>query len=185
MELRALIAEAVDAVRVSAPDRTITLVAPAPVTVLGDASRLRQVVDNLLMNAVRHTPAASPVETRVWSTGGHAMFDVVDHGRGIPAEDAEKIFEPFHRSDPSRARATGGVGLGLAIVSAIAKAHDGAVGVDATDGGGATFWVRLPLAPVTANGSVAPEATAGADAAADVVPAPGASPQRSPQPGRR
>jgi two-component system OmpR family sensor kinase len=169
VELRAVMAEAVDAVRVAAPDRRVTFVAPQPVAVLGDASRLRQVVDNLLTNAVRHTPASSPIEVRLWAAGPSAVFDVVDHGPGIAPEDAEKIFEPFHRSDPSRARATGGVGLGLAIVSAIAKAHDGEVGVTPTEGGGATFWMRMPVAPpaeakaATPNGSApahSPEAAA-------------------------
>jgi two-component system OmpR family sensor kinase len=146
VELRAIVEEAVDAVRVTEPDTAFTVIAPAPVTVLGDAGRLRQVVDNLLVNAVRHTPPSSPVQVRTWSTGDAAILDVIDHGNGIAPQDREKIFEPFHRADPSRARATGGVGLGLAIVSAIAEAHGGKVGVVDTEGGGATFWVRLPLA---------------------------------------
>ncbi|HYA67854.1 MAG TPA: HAMP domain-containing sensor histidine kinase [Acidimicrobiales bacterium] len=149
VDLREVAEQAVDAMRVAAPESNLTLVAPTPVTVLGDASRLRQVVDNLLTNAVRHAPATSPVQVRTWSTGAAAILDVIDHGPGIPHEDREKIFEPFHRADPSRARATGGVGLGLAIVSAIAQAHNGEVGVVDTEGGGATFWVRLPLAVTT------------------------------------
>jgi two-component system OmpR family sensor kinase len=154
VDLRAIVEEAVDAARAATPGSTFTVIAPAPVTVLGDAGRLRQVVDNLLTNAVRHAPASGPVQVRTWSAGTAAILDVIDHGPGIPEEDREKIFEPFHRSDPSRARATGGVGLGLAIVSAIAQAHDGAVGVVDTEGGGATFWVRLPLA-VAADGAAA------------------------------
>ena len=146
VELRAVAEDAVAALRVAAPERTVTYVAPEPTWVLGDASRLRQVVDNLLTNAVRYTPAASPIEVRVWPAGPAAILDVIDHGPGIAPGERDRIFEPFHRSDPSRARATGGVGLGLAIVSAIAQAHEGEVGVVDTDGGGATFWMRLPLA---------------------------------------
>ena len=81
---------------------------------------------------------------------------VADEGPGIAAADRDHIFEPFHRADPSRARATGGVGLGLAIVSAIATAHGGTVGVDSEPGSGATFWVRLPLAAVEAPPPVGP-----------------------------
>ena len=153
MDLRTVAEEAVAAAGVAATDRSVVLQAPAPVPVLGDASRLRQVIDNLLTNAVRYTPAGSPIEVRVWSAGSAAVLDVVDHGPGIEADERAGIFEPFHRSDPSRARATGGVGLGLAIVSAIAKAHDGEVGVADTPGGGATFWIRIPSAPVEGPGA--------------------------------
>jgi signal transduction histidine kinase len=82
-------------------------------------------------------------------------IEVTDHGQGIPVEERERIFEPFHRADPSRSRSSGGAGLGLAIVSAIARAHGGAVGVtsdgaaDVTSNGaaGATFWIRIPREP--------------------------------------
>ena len=157
VDLREVVEEAVTAARVAAPDRPISLLAPAPVPVLGDNSRLRQVIDNLLTNAVRYTPAASPIEVRVWSTGPAAVLDVIDHGPGIEPDERTGIFEPFHRSDPSRARATGGVGLGLAIVSAIAKAHDGEVGVADTPGGGATFWMRLPSAPPPGGSAASPD----------------------------
>jgi two-component system, OmpR family, sensor kinase len=148
---------AVDAARAVDPGRPITLVANGAVSVTGDADRLRQVVDNLLGNAERHTPAGTPVEVRVRSDGPWAWLEVADRGPGIPPEEQTRIFEPFHRADPSRARATGGVGLGLAIVSAIARAHGGDVGVATNPASappetapGALFWVRLPLA---ANGS--------------------------------
>jgi len=160
VDLRDVVEEAVAAARVAAPDRPVSLLAPAPVAVLGDAGRLRQVIDNLLTNALRYTPAGTPIEVRAWSAGPVAVLDVIDHGPGIEPGERVGIFEPFHRSDPSRARATGGVGLGLAIVSAIAKAHDGEVGVVDTPGGGATFWMRLPgtpadLPPADTNGHAA------------------------------
>ena len=118
---------------------------------MGDADRLRQVVDNLLSNAVQHTPDGLPVDVRVSTETATACLEVSDRGPGIALEEQAHIFEPFHRADPTRARATGGVGLGLSIVSAIAHAHGGSVGVvsDPTpDNGrrGATFWVRIPLA---------------------------------------
>jgi two-component system OmpR family sensor kinase len=131
VELTAVVAAAVDAGRVKAPDRRITFTPSTPVTVVGDAHRLRQVVDNLIANAIAHTPAAGPVAVDVRAEGGDtAVLTVADQGPGIAPEERAHIFEPFHRADPSRARATGGVGLGLAIVSAIAHAHGGSVGVD-------------------------------------------------------
>ncbi len=158
VELTAVVAAAVDAGRVKAPDRQVTFSPSAPVVVVGDANRLRQVVDNLVANAISHTPAGTPIAVDVRADGDTALLTVADRGPGIAPEERPHIFEPFHRADPSRARATGGVGLGLAIVSAIALAHGGSVGVDSdapapvpapgaeAPGPGATFWVRLPLA---------------------------------------
>jgi two-component system OmpR family sensor kinase len=151
VDLSAIVSGAVDAARLRAPERVISLVAPGPVGVIGDADRLRQVVDNLLTNALLHTPEGSPVDVRLSTETFTACLEVSDRGPGIPVEAQADIFEPFHRADPTRARATGGVGLGLSIVSAIAHAHGGTVGVvsdPASDNGhgGATFWVRIPLA---------------------------------------
>ena len=151
VELTGVAAAAVDAARVKAPDRTVTFAPLPPVVVTGDDNRLRQVIDNLLTNAINHTPAGTPIDVGVRTDGTTALVTVADQGPGIAAEDRDHIFEPFHRADPSRARATGGVGLGLAIVSAIATAHGGTVGVDSTPGSGATFWVRLPLAGTDAS----------------------------------
>jgi len=155
VDLADVVAPAVEAARVLDPGRTFTFETQVPLTVVGDAGRLRQVADNLLVNAVRHTPPASPVVVRLTGQQGWVVLEVIDRGPGVSQEDQAHIFEPFHRADPSRARSTGGVGLGLAIVSAIAQAHGGTVGVrsgSATDGAereetsGATFWVRLPVA---------------------------------------
>ena len=146
VDITAVVLASVDAAAVAAPQRTITTETNRPVVVVGDESRLRQVIDNLVSNAVKHTPEGSPVEIRVTTAEGNAVVEVRDHGPGIPAEEQGRIFEPFHRSDPSRARSTGGVGLGLAIVSAIAHAHAGEVGVVSNGRGGAVFWVRLPMA---------------------------------------
>ena len=136
----------VDAFRVAHPDRRITLrVGAGPCTVAGDPARLRQVVDNLVGNAVRHAPAPAAVEVRVAAASGDVVLEVADEGPGVAPDDAERIFEPFTRLDPSRARATGGAGLGLAIVRAVVEAHGGDVGVVPTPAG-ATFRVRLPAA---------------------------------------
>ena len=113
----------------------------------GDEAKLRQVLANLVSNALNHTPAGTPVEIAlgVHAGGDRAVLEVRDHGPGIDPESARRVFERFYRADPSRARGTGGGnGLGLAIVAAIISAHHGKVGVAQTPGGGATFVVELP-----------------------------------------
>jgi two-component system OmpR family sensor kinase len=152
VDLAEIARSAVEGARVSAPDRTITLSSVPSAWLVGDADRLRQVVDNLLGNAVRHTPPATPVEVRVHADRETVGLEVADHGPGVPLPEQARIFEPFHRADPSRARSSGGVGLGLAIVSAIARAHAGAVGVVSDGASGATFWVQLPRAAASAGG---------------------------------
>jgi two-component system OmpR family sensor kinase len=122
----------------------------APAPALGDEAKLRQVVGNLVGNALRYTPDGSPIELAVGvrtSDGGQpfAVIEVRDHGPGISEEDASKVFERFYRADTSRTRETGGSGLGLAIVAAIVGSHGGSVRVEKTDGGGATLVVSLPV----------------------------------------
>ncbi|WP_168582293.1 sensor histidine kinase [Gephyromycinifex aptenodytis] len=117
-----------------------------PVLVHGDDARLRQVVTNLLTNAVHHTPDGTPITVRVGCLDGRARVEVADSGPGIPAAQMPHVFERFFRSDPARGRRpSGGHGLGLAIVAAIVEAHGGRTGVTTTPGGGATFIVDLPL----------------------------------------
>ncbi len=126
-----------------------------PAVVLGEENKLRQVVTNLIGNAIRFTPAGSPLEIAVSANPitRTATIAVIDHGEGVPPQIREKIFQRFWRADSSRARETGGSGLGLAIVSSIVAAHNGSVSVTETPGGGATFRVTLPLytADVPAN----------------------------------
>ena len=114
----------------------------------GDDARLRQVLTNLVGNAINHTPAGTPIEIAVGSRArGRAEVQVRDHGHGVDPEKARRVFERFYRADPSRVRGKGGGnGLGLAIVAAIVAAHHGKVGVAPTPGGGATFVVDLPTA---------------------------------------
>jgi len=114
--------------------------------VRGDDTRLREVVGNLVRNALVHTPAGTPIEIGVTTQNGTAQLTVTDHGPGLQIEDKSKIFEPFYRADPSRSRDSGGAGLGLSIVTAVVAAHGGRVDVKETSGGGATFEVELPLA---------------------------------------
>ena len=144
VDLAELAADAVHDARAASPDREITLDAGQPVVVQGDEARLRQVAANLLANAADHTPAGTPVTVRAAAENGNAILQVADRGPGLSAEEAERAFEPFYRADPSRDRTTGGAGLGLAIVAAIAAAHGGSVEVEPTAGGGATFRVLLP-----------------------------------------
>jgi two-component system OmpR family sensor kinase len=132
---------------------------PVSAVVAGDENKLRQVVTNLIGNALRFTPDGSPIElvVAVDDAAGMATLAVVDHGEGIPAQLKEKIFDRFFRADSSRTRDTGGSGLGLAIVSSIVANHGGRIDVLDTPGGGATFRVALPLLP---NERSAPEAPA-------------------------
>jgi two-component system OmpR family sensor kinase len=129
------------------PGRPITLEASPPIVVLGDEQRLRQAVANLVRNALDHTPPGTPVEVAVRAEGELAVLTVTDHGPGISPEHLARIFERFYRADPSRTRESGGMGLGLAIVSSIAEAHDGFARVESNVGSGATFVFELPLVP--------------------------------------
>jgi two-component system OmpR family sensor kinase len=151
LELRVIGNDAVTAARAVAPDREITLDIPpetGALTVLADESRLRQVVGNLMTNALTHTPAGTPVCLRLRAEGDQALIEVADQGPGLSPEQAERVFERFYRADAARTRQAGGgsgTGLGLAIVAALVKAHMGTVEVDAGPGEGATFRVRLPI----------------------------------------
>ncbi|MGA7207050.1 MAG: HAMP domain-containing sensor histidine kinase [Specibacter sp.] len=169
--------------RASARDRTFSVVgldggpgAPAPT--VGDEAKLRQVVTNLMGNALRYTPDGSPVEIMVGprTVGGQKMsvIKIRDHGPGIADDEAPRIFERFYRADSSRDRNTGGSGLGLAIVSAIVASHSGTVRLEQTPGGGATMVIELPFqAPDDDVAQDAPQAT-------DVPPMPTQAPRSAP-----
>jgi two-component system OmpR family sensor kinase len=177
VDLLAVAADAVEAARVTAPDREVVLDTTvladgggagdggdhgddddngegygesAPLVVAGDEPRLRQVVANLLDNALSYSPAGTPITMAVGTAerDGHALacMEVRDRGAGLSAEQAERVFERFYRTDKARSRAHGGTGLGLSIVAAITAAHGGNVEVDTAPGDGATFRVLLPLA---------------------------------------
>jgi two-component system OmpR family sensor kinase len=153
-----LINDAAEAARAVAPDRPISVElgeAAGALVVSGDQARLRQVVGNLVTNALTHTPAGTPVTLSLRADGAeHAVVEVADQGPGMTTEQAEQVFERFYRVDKARTRqAVGGAGLphsgaglGLAIVAALVAAHHGSVSVQTAPGQGATFRVRLPLA---------------------------------------
>jgi two-component system OmpR family sensor kinase len=159
VDLALVVEAAVDAARAADPERPIAVEGEGPLVVLGAESRLRQVVDNLLTNARVHTPAGTPVHVRLASEGEGVVLDVSDEGPGVPAEEADRIFERFHRIDRSRARSQGGVGLGLAIVRSVVEAHGGAVVYRPRPGGGSLFRVSLPLALAARSGDGSTEAS--------------------------
>jgi two-component system OmpR family sensor kinase len=145
VQLDDLVGEAVETARTVDPERKIELVTE-PITVLGDRDRLRQVMDNLLSNVRSHTPAGSPARVSVARENGRAVIQVGDSGPGLTEDELARVFERFYRADSSRARASGGVGLGLSIVAAVARAHGGSVDVRSEPDLGATFRVELPVA---------------------------------------
>ncbi|WP_433065413.1 sensor histidine kinase [Dactylosporangium sp. CS-033363] len=128
----------------AAADQSDTAEAEAPI-VLGDDTKLRQVLTNLLANAYTHTPAGTRVTVSVAVHDSGVVLAVTDNGPGMTPEDAERVFERFYRTDPSRTRAAGGSGLGLAIVASIVQAHGGRVTLETALGEGARFEVHLPL----------------------------------------
>jgi len=163
VDLLVLAADAVHDARLLAPTRTIDLsVQPgAAFLMVGDEARLRQVIGNLMSNALSHTPDGTPIEVSL-STGildpqagdqtPAVILDVTDHGPGMTPEQAHRVFERFYRADKARTRTTGGgttggTGLGLAIVRALVAAQGGVTSVRTAEGQGATFRIALPLAP--------------------------------------
>ena len=175
VDMLMIAADAVNDARVVAPDRNISLTvgSGAALLVVGDEARLRQVITNLMSNALNHTPDETPIEVRLrsgtldeWRRAAEVagrtalaavgrdaqpvpavVLEVADHGPGLTPYQLEHVFERFYRADQARTRKAGGAGLGLSIVSALVAAHGGNVWVDSPPGGGATFLVAIPLAP--------------------------------------
>jgi two-component system, OmpR family, sensor kinase len=143
--LNEVVQEAVETARTLDPERPLE-VALESTAVIGDRDRLRQIVDNLLANVRAHTAPMTPVRVSIERVNGSARVTVADRGAGMSAEQAAHVFERFYRTDSSRTRASGGVGLGLSIVAAVAEAHGGSVGVESEAGQGASFHIDLPLA---------------------------------------
>ena len=110
-----------------------------------DPARLRQVVTNLVSNAIRHTSDGDHISVDTTSDANSVTITVADTGEGISPEHLPHVFDRFYRADPSRSRETGGSGLGLAICRQLVLAHHGAIRVESTLGEGTTFRVRLPL----------------------------------------
>jgi two-component system, OmpR family, sensor kinase len=147
VDLVALCAEAVHTASTVGSDWPVTFHASTPIEVMGDATSLRQVVDNLLGNVRAHTPPGAEARVTVEPEENGAVITVADDGPGMEPDEAAHIFERFYRSDPSRSRTHGGAGLGLSIVRAIVANHGGTVSAEGHVGEGMTFTVRLPLVP--------------------------------------
>jgi two-component system OmpR family sensor kinase len=145
VDLAELARDAVQDARARAPEREIELAAPESAVVQGDPLQLRQVLTNLLGNALAHTPAGTPVEVLVEATPKEMQLIVRDHGPGIPASAREHLFERFWRREGGRERGKAGAGLGLAIVHGIVASHHGRISAAETPGGGAEFVVVLPV----------------------------------------
>jgi two-component system OmpR family sensor kinase len=160
VELPVLAMDAVQAAQATAPGRSIELDvqdSPEKLVAYGDDARLRQVIGNLMTNALVHTPPEASVTLRLRTEAGNlAVIEIADTGPGLSPEHTERVFERFYRADEARTRHTDraatGTGLGLAIVAAIVRAHHGNVDVVSEPGSGATFRVRLPLAPPDSDG---------------------------------
>jgi two-component system, OmpR family, sensor kinase len=147
LDLLALASDAVHDAQAIDPKRTVTLEVldgPGTPEVLGDEPRIRQVLSNLVVNALHHTPTSADVTVRVGTDGDDAVLEVADKGPGMSQEDASRVFERFYRTDSSRARASGGTGLGLSIVDSLVHAHGGLVSVTTAPGEGCCFRVTLP-----------------------------------------
>ena len=127
-------------------NQTIACETSFPVWVEGDRARLKQVIVNLLDNAIKYTPDGGSVTLTVAAQGSEAICEVADTGFGIPANAIPHVFDRFFRVDPARSRDHGGAGIGLSIVKVICAAHDGHVEVESEEGRGSRFRVRLPLA---------------------------------------
>ncbi|MEU2721700.1 HAMP domain-containing sensor histidine kinase [Streptomyces smyrnaeus] len=151
MDLRTLAADALHDVRALDATRPVSLTGPgggkpATAPALADEARLRQVVSNLVGNAVTHTPPGTPVRIGVGTAGEHTVLEVEDHGPGLRPRDQHRVFDRFYRTDGSRTRAgNGGSGLGLAIAQSLVSAHNGRITLDTAPGAGCTFRVLLPL----------------------------------------
>ena len=189
IDLLSLAGDAVHDARLLAPSRTIDLsVQPgAAFLVTGDEPRLRQVIGNLMSNALTHTPDGTPIEVLIGSgtldpqlpnSSPAVTLDVTDHGPGMTTEQSQRVFERFYRTDQARTRATGGSGLGLAIVNALVTAHGGVASVRTAPNQGATFRIALPLAPEAHGGAAAdddPDLDEAGDEAGSTVPEAGSA----------
>ncbi|MGW0812865.1 sensor histidine kinase [Streptomyces viridiviolaceus] len=150
MDLRTLAVDALHDVRALDATRPVTLTGPgggkpATAPAVADEARLRQVVTNLIGNAVAHTPPGTPIRIGVGTVGPHAVLEVADQGPGLTSAERDRVFDRFYRTDDSRTRATGGSGLGLAIAHGLVTAHDGRITLDTAPGRGCTFRIALPL----------------------------------------
>ncbi|HVR41764.1 MAG TPA: ATP-binding protein, partial [Thermoanaerobaculia bacterium] len=126
--------------------RNIRFASSIPETVVvADPDRMRQVIDNLISNAVKYSPEASDIDVRVTIEDGHMLTSVSDHGIGIPKDEIPQLFERFHRARNVSSRYYGGLGLGLYIARAIIEAHKGSIMIESEEGKGSIFTIKLPV----------------------------------------
>lgn len=154
MDLRTLAGDARHQLRALDPSRPIELTGPGgtgppgPAPVHADEARLRQVVANLVGNAVAHTPPGTPVRVGVGVLGDRAILEIADRGPGMTCEQASRAFDRFYPVDRVRGKAAGtNAGLGLAIARSLARAHGGDIELDTAVGAGARFRLTLPTSP--------------------------------------
>lgn len=151
VSLTSVVSAAIDTVRLAVEAKAINLnvnLSPDVGQVLGDATRLQQVVWNLLTNAVKFTPAGGQITVELIQQQNQAQIQIIDTGKGIHSDFLPYVFEHFRQQDGATTRKFGGLGLGLAIVRQIVELHGGTVGVNSSgEGQGATFTVCIPLAP--------------------------------------
>jgi two-component system OmpR family sensor kinase len=146
VDMNVIISDAVASARAAGPEHPVSLSIPdEEIFMLGDETRIHQVVANLLANARAHTAVATPITVTMSADDSSVRISVADRGPGMSVEDQQRIFERFYRADSSRARSgEEGSGLGLSIVDAVMKAHGGSVSVESKVGEGSTFTLRFP-----------------------------------------
>jgi two-component system OmpR family sensor kinase len=150
LDLRAVVEDSVNDFQAVQPGRPLTVELPAtPSVVNGDEARLRQVVANLLTNIRMHTDPDVPAHITLRLAGDRAQLVIADEGPGLAEPDTAHAFDPFYRSEDSRARSSGGTGLGLAIARSVVEAHGGEITLASTPGKGAALTIWLPLEPAT------------------------------------
>lgn len=144
-DLRDLLRAAAELFETRSEIHTLALELPSePVVVSGDRERLAQVLENLLSNAFKFSPAGGTVRLAAESVAGYIRVTVSDEGLGIPADQQAQLFTKFFRVDSSDTRRIGGTGLGLALCREMIEAHAGEIGVDTVEGSGSSFWFTLP-----------------------------------------
>jgi two-component system OmpR family sensor kinase len=163
VDLSELAEQAVQDTQALAPQREVRLTVNGAVRVLADPEQLGQVLGNLARNAVIHTPADTAIEISVRPEDDRALVEVRDHGRGLPADAGDRVFDRFWRTEGGRSRGRGGAGLGLAIVKAIVQAHHGEVNAGNAPDGGAVFRVTLPIMPTPPHAGTREEPAASTD----------------------
>ena len=146
-DLGALCSWVVEQMHPLAEDKGIEIrVQSASLTALVDTARMKQVLVNVIDNAIKYTPPGGSIALTAFTSDGMAVIEVMDTGIGIPAADLLHVFDRFFRADTARSRGLGGAGLGLSIVKAICNAHGGSIGLQSSEGIGTAVRIRLPLA---------------------------------------